>query len=638
MNPIRVLAVLAVLTIATASTVSARTPSVAGSAASPVSIAVAVDLTDAPRNVFHTRLSIPVTPGPLTLYYPKWIPGEHGPTGPILQMAGLTMSAGGATIPWTRDLGDNFTFHCVVPAGASSLNVAFDFLSPGLTNGFTSGASASANLAVLSWNAVVLYPAGTATDNITCTPSLRVPDGWKFGTALVVSGTASGVTSFAPVSLTTLVDSPVITGSHFREIALSTGSALPPHFLDMVADSDEALVTKPSIEQSYKRLVAEANALFGAHHYNAYHFLVTLSDNVAHFGLEHHESSDDRSAERSLIDDDQWLGFSGLLPHEFVHSWNAKYRRPAGLATPDYQAPMHDDMLWIYEGLTEYLGDILTVRSGLQTREQWLDDNARLASWLDERSGRTWRPNQDTATMAADLYNAPGEWSNYRRGVDFYSEGVLLWLDVDVTIRQKTNGAKSIEDFCRAFHGAPSGPPMVKPYTFDDVVTALNQVCPNDWHQFLRSRLDSLDPHANLNGFTNAGWRLVYSDEPNVSMKSGEVRDEALDLISSAGIVVGTNGIVQDIRMGSPAAAAGIAPGMTIVAVNGRRFTKDVIRAALAGARQTSKPIPLIVENRDFFFTTSLDCKDGNRYPHLERDTSKPDVLETIMRPLTPAS
>ena len=503
--------------------------------------------------------------------------------------------------------------------------------------GWASSWSATANLAVLSWNTVLLYPAGTPSDKITMAPSVRLPDGWKYGTALSATATAAGQVSFAPVSLTTLVDSPVIAGRYYREVSLNGGAGLPPHTLHIVSDSDAALVVKPSIQKSYDRLVAEANALFGAHHYNAYHFLVTLSDNVAHFGLEHHESSDDRSSERSLIDDDQWYGFSGLLPHEFVHSWNAKYRRPADLATPDYQAPMKDDLLWVYEGLTQYLGDVLTVRSGLQTREQWLDDNARMASALDTKSGRAWRPTQDTATMAADLYNAPGEWSNYRRGTDFYDEGTLLWLDVDVTIRQKTNGAKSIEDFCRAFHGAPSTPPTVKTYTFDDVVNALNQVCPNDWRTFLRSRLDATDAHANLNGFVNGGWKLVYTDVPNLSIKSNDQLNNGIDLTATAGLQLSDKGEIYDIRIGSPADKAGLGPGMTVVAVNGRRFSRDVLKDALEGAQTANAPITLIVENTDFFTTMTLDYRDGLKYPHLERDPSKPDILGQIMQPLTPA-
>jgi predicted metalloprotease with PDZ domain len=602
----------------------------------PGPISVAVDATEAWRHVFHTRLVIPAAPGPMTLLYPQWLPGEHGPTGPILQMAGLHITAGGATVPWRRDVRDNYTFLIDVPAGATSIEVAFDYLSPGATSGFTGAASASENLSVLSWNTVVLYPAGYPSDDLRYNASVRWPAGWKSGTALPAAGSSGDATTFDTVSLTTLVDSPVLAGRYFRVIRLTSGGDLPPHEIDVAAESEGELALSAEREAGLRRLVSEANALFGAHHYPKYHFLVTLSDQVSHFGLEHHESSDDRTSERSFLDDDQWLGFSGLLPHEFVHSWNGKYRRPAGLATGDYQKPMEDDLLWVYEGLTEYLGYVLTARSGLQSPDEFHDDLARVAALLDRKSGRTWRPLQDTATMAAQLYNAPGEWSNYRRGVDFYDEGVLLWLEVDTIIRKETNGAKSIEDFCRIFHGPPSTGPMVKPYTFDDVVSALNQVAPRDWRAFLRSRLDATEPHAAMGGIEAGGWRLVYNDTPNLVMKAGESVDKGLDLTYSGGLAVGEDGKVFDVVKGGPADRAGVSPGMVVIAVNGRKFTDDAMREALASAKASNRPVDLIVQNGDYFRTATLDYRGGLLYPHLERDSSKPDVLGQIMQPLKP--
>ena len=597
-------------------------------------IQVSVDATEASRDLFHTRLVIPATAGPMTLLYPQWIPGEHGPTGPIMQMAGLTFTAGGRTLAWTRDTSDNFTFHLDVPAGVSSIEAAFDYLSPSTTAGFTAAAGASQSLAVVSWNTVVLYPAGYPSDDLTFASSLTIPSGWKFGTALPVARQSGDSITFSPVSLTTLVDSPVLAGRHFRVIPIGGGGDLPPHEIDVAAESDGELEMPATMTEAYKRLVLEANALFGAHHYTKYHFLVTLSDQVSHFGLEHHESSDDRTSERALLDDDRRLQFSGLLPHEFVHSWNGKYRRPAGLATGDYQKPMQDDLLWVYEGLTEYLGYILTARTGLQTPDQFRDDVASVASGLDNRSGRTWRPNQDTATMAAQLYNAPGEWSNYRRGVDFYDEGVLLWLDVDTTIRRLTNGGKSIEDFVRAFHGPPSTGPMLKPYTFDDVVMALEHVAPNDWRAFLRERLDSTSPHANLAGIEAGGWNLIYNDTPNLLQKAGESTNHGLNLTASGGLVLNEEGRIGDIVKRSPADVAGLSPGMIVIAVNGRKYSADVMREALERAKSDSQPLSLIVQHGEYFITASLDYHGGVRYPHLEREASKPDVLGTIMAPL----
>lgn len=596
-------------------------------------ITVAVDATEAYRGIFHTKLTIPAKPGPLTLLYPQWLPGEHGPTGPILQMAGLKITSNGATLPWTRDTRDNFTFHVDVPDRAASVDVTFDYLSPTTTSGFTATASTTESLAILSWNTVVLYPAGFDSDDLTFASSVRLPAGWKYATSLDVASAAGDSVSFKPASLTTLVDAPLLTGRYFRVVGIG-GNGLPPHEIDMAGESEAALALSAEKADAYRRLVAETHALFGAHHFAKYHFLVTLSDEVSHFGLEHHESSDDRTAERALIDDNRWTQFAGLLPHEFVHSWNGKYRRPAGLATGGFQKPMQDDMLWIYEGLTEYLGYVLTARSGLQSAEASRDAFALVAGALDTTSGRSWRPNQDTATMAAQLYNAPGEWSNYRRGVDFYSEGVLLWLDVDVTIRTKTNGAKSIEDFVRLFHGAPSTGPMVKPYTFDDVVSALKQVTPNDWRAFLRERLDSVNPRANLAGFENGGWRVVYTDAPNVVGKASEEIGKSLDLTYSGGLTINDEGRIGDIVKGAAADRAGLAPNMTIVAVNGRKYSEDVMREALAAAKGGSAPIQLIVQNGEYFRTTALDYHDGLRYPHLERDSAKPDLFGKILEPL----
>jgi predicted metalloprotease with PDZ domain len=610
-------------------------PAPAAAAAKPPvgPIAVDVDASEVTRDIFHTRLLIPASPGPLTLLYPQWIPGEHGPTGPILQMAGLKITAGGQTIPWRRDNLDNYTVHVDVPAGATAVEVTFDYLSPSNTSGFTAAASASENVAVVSWNTVVLYPAGYGSDELTYTASLKLPAGWKYGTALPVASPSGETIGFSPVSLTTLVDSPVLAGRHFRVVPIGGGD-VPPHEIDIAAESEAELEMSPEMTDSFKRLVTEGQALFGAHHYMKYHFLVTLSDQVSHFGLEHHESSDDRTSERALLDDDKRLQFAGLLPHEFVHSWNGKYRRPADLATPDYQKPMQDDLLWVYEGLTEYLGYVLTIRTGLQKPDEFRDDVAHVAAVLDTKSGRTWRPIQDTATMAAQLYTAPGEWSNYRRSVDFYDEGVLLWLDVDTTIRKQTNGAKSIEDFVRLFHGPPSTAPMVKPYTFDDVVAALNQVTPYDWRAFLRQRLDTTDPHANFGGIESGGWRVVYTEAPNLIEKANESVGKALDLTFSGGLVIGEDGRVGDVVKRSAADRAGLSPGMTIIAVNGRKYSHDAMREVVSAAKGGTKPIDLIVQNGEYIRTTSLDYHDGLRFPHLERDSSKPDVLGAIMKPL----
>src|SRR5579863_1961866 len=415
-------------------------------------IRLVVDASQAAQKILHTHLEIPVSPGPLTLYYPEWIPGEHMPDGPIIEVAGLKFSGAGKTIQWRRDLVEMFSIHLTIPAGVTSLTADFDFLLSAPATGYSAGASATNSLALLSWNQVLLYPKGFNIRDITFTPSLKLPDGWKYGTALPGAKRNGDIIDFSPVALNTLVDSPVIAGKYFREIELTPGQN-PAHFMDIAADSEAALAMSPDTQTHFHQLVAEACALFGSRHYRDYHFLLTLSDDVAHFGLEHHESSDNRTNEKSLIDSDELTDFSDLLPHEYVHSWNGKYRRPADLVSTDYQEPMRDDLLWVYEGLTEYLGEVLTTRSGLWNAQEGREELARLASIFSKRPGRDWRPLQDTADSAVFLYNADSEWANWRRSTDFYEEGELLWLDVDTTLRRLTNDKKSINDFCRVFYG-----------------------------------------------------------------------------------------------------------------------------------------------------------------------------------------
>jgi len=402
----------------------------------------------------------------------------------------------------------------------------------------------------------------------------------------------------------------------------------------MVSDSEAALQMSPEQIANYKQLVLEANALFGAHHYDHYHFLYTLSDNVAHFGLEHHESSDDRVAERTLLDEALRKASSDLLPHEFVHSWNGKYRRPAGLATPDYEQPMKGELLWVYEGLTEYLGSILAARSGLRTREDQRDHLAVIAAYLDRYPGRTWRPLIDTTIAAQLLYNASGSWASWRRGVDFYDEGELIWLEADTIIRQQTKGARSLDDFCRRFHGPPNTGPIVKPYTFDDVVNTMNEVTPYDWRTFFTTRLNSPEPHAPLGGIANGGWRLVYSEVQSDYQKAIETARKIADFSYSLGLHLNEEGGIGDVVPGTPAAEAGLGPGMKIVDVNGRAYSLEGLREALHEGKTTRAPLELIVQNGDFSKTYKIDYHGGERLPHLERDSSRADLLQQIIKPL----
>jgi predicted metalloprotease with PDZ domain len=606
---------------------------IAQAQAAPGPIKLSVDATQAPQKILHTHMEIPVQPGPLTLYYPEWIPGEHMPDGPIIEVAGMKFAAGGKTIPWRRDLVEMYSIHLDVPAGVSTLEADFDFLLAAPSSGFTAGGSATANLDVLSWNQVLLYPKGSPAKDITFVAALRLPAGWKFGTALPIAKQDGDTVEFAPAPLTTLVDSPVLAGRYFRAVQLTPGQN-PPHELDIAADSAAALAITPDTELALHNLVMEAGALFGSRHYRDYHFLLTLSDDVAHFGLEHHESSDDRTSERSLIDDAERLEFATLLPHEFVHSWNGKYRRPAGLATPDYQQPMKDDLLWVYEGLTEYLGVVLTGRSGLETPEQWRDELAYLVATYEHRPGRDWRPLQDTADAAPFLYNASGDWSNWRRGTDFYEEGELVWLDIDATLRSLTKDKKSINDFCKIFHGGPGGEPALKTYNFEDVVETLNGLAQYDWAGFLRSRLDGVSTKTPEEAVTNSGWKLVYNDQPNEVLAVEEALARRADFSFTGGMTVSDDGTVGDVIHDGPAYQAGIGPGMKIVAVNGAQFTSDGMRAAIDAAKSATAPIPLIVANGAQFTTVSVDYHGGLRYPHIERDAARPDYLSGITHAL----
>jgi predicted metalloprotease with PDZ domain len=599
-------------------------------------VTISVDATSAPRKIFHAKLKIPATPGDLTLYYPKWIPGEHAPDGPVIDLAGLKFTASGKTLKWRRDLRDGFTIHVEVPAGETEVNAELDFLSPAtFEGGFSAGSSATDKMAIISWNQVLLYPKGWKSDDLTYVASLKLPANWKFGTPLPIASTTgdqlNGETqiAFQPASLTTLVDSPVITGEFLKVVKLADN---PLTEMDIAADSAAALAPPQEVWDHYKNLVEQTNKLFGAHHYRDYHFLLSLSDHVAHFGLEHHESDDSRIDERGLVDDSARKMAAGLLPHEYVHSWNGKYRRPADLATPDYQEAMQDDLLWVYEGLTNYLGTVLTARSGLLTPEQARDDLGLTAAALDHTPGRTWRNLQDTADAAPELYFSPRAWESWRRSTDFYDEGTLSWLWADVIIRQQTKGKKTLDDFCHLFHGAPSTGPMVKPYTFDDVVNTLNQVVAYDWRGFWTERLTNHGPGAPLGGVEGSGWKLVYDDVPSEMQRGGEGNSHFVDVAYSIGLALREDGTITDTIEGMPAAQAGIGPGMKLIAVNGRQYSPEILRDALKASKDGAAPLELLIENTDYYKTYKLDYHGGERYPHLVRDDSKPDLLSEIYK------
>lgn len=598
-------------------------------------IRLEVDATEAPRDIFHAKLTIRASPGTFTLVYPKWIPGNHRPSGPIANLTGLRFAAGGKDLTWNRDPVDMYAFHVEVPNGATEITALLDVLTYQDSAGAV-GEAASTQLLDLNWNQVVLYPEGTTSDTVKVFPSLQLPEGWKFASALQVTSLEGNQVEFGPVSLTTLIDSPLISGRHFRKIELSKPGETPLHAIEMVAESEAALQMSAKDVTAYQNLVNETGALFGARHYRHYDFLWTLSDAVGHHGLEHHESSDNSTGERTLIDPNAHLLEAGLLPHEFTHSWNGKYRRPAGLATRNYQEPMTGDLLWVYEGLTTYLGNILTARSGLWSPEQYRDALAATAAAMDHTAGRIWRPLKDTALSVQTLRLMGPEWESWRRSLDYYPEGELIWLEVDARIRHLTGNQRSLDDFCRHFHGGQSGPPKVVPYTFDDIVKALNEVAPYDWARLLKQRVDSAGSQAPLAGIEQSGWRLVYNDQPNGFLQAMEKVKHTTSVMFSLGFWLNQDGTLVDVIPGSPAYQAGIGPRMKLIAVNGRKWSPEVLREAISAAYKGGETIDLIIENKQFFTTYSISYHEGEKIPHLKPMANQPDLLSDILRAARP--
>jgi predicted metalloprotease with PDZ domain len=599
-------------------------------------VKIAVDLRDAARHIFHAKLEFPVKPGPITLVYPKWIQGEHAPTGPIVDLTGLKMRAAGNEVAWRRDDVDMYAFHMEVPSGADTLQVELDYLSLTEANGTREAPAATAQIAVLDWHLVVLYPQGVKTDDLTYVASLRLPVGWKYGTALPVASGNSDTVEFDPASLTTLIDSPVISGAYFRTIDLSPGQK-PEHFIHVAADGPAALAASPAEVQHLRQLVAETGALFGARHYRRYDFLLSLSDAMPPDGVEHHESSDNRTPEALFLDPEARETQMDLLAHEFTHSWNGKYRRPVGLVSSDYQTPLKGDLLWVYEGLTQYLGVIMAARSGFWTPEQLHEYLAATAAYLNDLPGRAWRDLQDTAISSQILYGASGAGAARRRSIDYYDESTLIWLEADTIIRRETRGKKSLDDFCRKFHGGENSGPKVVPYTFEDVVAGMNEVVPFDWKGFFMERLRSHGPGAPLGGLENAGWKIVFTGIPNEHEKADEIVNQTANYGFSLGFEVHAPGGDQsdrilDVIPGSPADLAGLAPGMHMVGVSGRKWSPELLHNAIELAKNSKEPIELLVENADYFKTCRIDYNGGERYPHLEAIAGKGDLLGEIAR------
>ena len=600
-------------------------------------IEITADLSDAPRKLFHADMDFPVSAGPLTLISPQWIPGHHMPSGPAEAITGVVFTANGKPLDWRRDDVNLYEFHLTIPSGVTTLHVHVDSI---VTR------RVSQRLAALEWEALMLYPAHVPVKDIPIQPSVKVPNGWGIGTALTpISGgsypvpAAGSVTKFAATTVEQLEDSPILTGLYFHEYPLAP-TVSPKHYLDVAADTPEDANLRPAVLAEVANLVREADALYGCHHYNEYHFLLTLSDVAGGMGLEHGQSSDNGVGEKGFADDVHQLPESDLLSHEFTHSWNGKYRRPVGLYQPDFATPMQGALLWVYEGMTQYLGHVLAARSALQTPQEYRDTLAMVEAELEYTRGREWRPTEDTAVAASILRGGNPAWFNWRRGQDYYYEGEVLWLDADTLIRKMTDNKKSLDDFEKIFLGKGGNTgPLIVTYTFDELVQDLNQVVPYNWAKFLHDRVDKINPHVDVAGLEQGGYKLVFKDKPTKSEQMMEAaagrRSAGIDCWYSIGLQLGPDGTIGDVLWDGPADKAGLFPGEKIMAVNDKIYSPDALRQAIREAKDPSKPIRVILQADSFVSTSQIDYHDGERYPALERVAGTPAYLDDIIKPLT---
>jgi predicted metalloprotease with PDZ domain len=600
-------------------------------------IELSVDASEISRKVVHVRALIPAQPGqPLSLHYPRWIPGRHRPVGQIANVTEFRVRAGETALPWKRDDADPFSFHISVPRNAMAVEVTFDLL---LAAGAEGGAQfmtvASPRVMTLNWNDVLVYPKCAAPLALAIDPAIRLPEKWKYGTALLLREEKDGRAFFKTATLETLIDSPVLCGQHTRTILLGTGPERELHRIVLACDSPDGLEVPEATLKAWHRLPGEAAALFGpSRPYRDYTFLLGLSNHIPGAGIEHHQSSDNRLPELALVKVGERRAGATLLPHEFGHSWNGKFRRPADMIVPDYQSPQKTRLLWVYEGLTNYFGWLLAVRCGLMTPDEARDYLAMTAARMTNVRARAWRPLDDTAAAASTLFDATRSWRSARRAVDFYDEGTLLWLEVDVLIRTQTRGAKSLDDFCRAFFGGADGRSEVRGYRLEDVLDGLNAVAPYDWKGYFQRRVEVVAEAPPLEGITGGGWKLAYAEKPTDLFAALEGLSKGLNLADSIGVQVSGDGLVGDIVPAGAAAKAGLAPGMKVLAVNGRRFSPDGLKSAITAAKTDGK-LELLVETGDFFKTHTVEYKGGLRYPRLERVEGKADVIAEIVKPKT---
>jgi predicted metalloprotease with PDZ domain len=589
-------------------------------------IQLAIDATNVAQGIFRVTETIPVAQaGKMTLLLPEWIPGAHSPTGQVSKVAGFTFTADGKTIPWVRDVVDVFAFHLDVPAGAKSVVAQFQYLSP--TAGAQGRIVTTPDMLSLQWDAMSLYPAGYFVRNIQFASTVRYPTGWKSASAMI-PGLSGDTVTYPTVDYETLVDSPAIAGRNMVSHQLS-----PDVKLDIAADRPDQLKATPAQIDAHKRLVEQAVKLFGAQHYNHYDFLLTLSDTLGGEGLEHHRSSEDGTDADYFTDWDSNAPDRNLLPHEFTHSWDGKFRRPADLWTPTYHEPMGDTLMWVYEGQTQYWGYILQARSGLSTKQETLDALAALAASYDHQRGRDWRPVEDTTNDPTMSQRRPQGWRSWQRSEDYYSEGQLTWLDADQLIREKTGGKKSLDDFAKTFFGIRDRDWGVVTYTFQDVVDALNKVMPYDWATFLHDRIYTVRPKPPLDWITRGGYKLVYDDKESGWLKQVAKKRKGLDLSYSLGLTVGKGNTLSSVQWGGPAFNAGLTLGTTLVAVDGRDYDNDLLKAAVVNAKDSKQPIQLLVKQSDQYRTVTINYTGGLLYPHLEKVGKGEGGIDKLLAP-----
>jgi predicted metalloprotease with PDZ domain len=594
----------------------------------PGTIQLTVDASDVTRAIFKVHEHVPVSgPGDFVLLYPKWLPGNHSPSGQINKVAGFRATANGAELKWVRDTLDVYAFHIAVPPGVSAIDVDFQYLSP--TAGNQGRIVATPDMASIEWIANSMYPAGYFVRDIPIQASVIVPTGWKIATALRPSAQTGNRTDYPVTSYEILMDSPLIAGAHYRAFPLTRDVTL-----DVIADNDHELDAKPDQIEAHRRLVEQAVKAFGSQHYDHYDFLLTISDQLGGEGLEHHRSSEDGTGRGYFTDWDMQLNARNLLPHEFSHSWNGKFRRPADLWTPDYRTPMQDSGLWVYEGQTQFWGYVLGARSGMLSKQDTLDAIASTAATYSTGTpGRVWRPLIDTTNDPIIAQRAPQPWRSWQRSEDYYSEGQLIWIDVDRIIRQRSGGKRSIDDFAKLFFGVRDRDWGELTYNLDDIVATLNRVQPYDWKSYLERRVYAIAPQAPLEGITEGGYQLVYTPEETKWIKSLEKNRKYIDLTYSGGFAVGNDGKVSSVLWDSPAFNAGLTIGSQILAVNGRNFDMDGIKQAIKDAAAGGAAPQLLVHDGDVYRTVTLDWHGGLRYPHLQKVGKGPGTLDALLAP-----